>query len=105
MHALFLFSTVSVMSSGIDVLLSNFVKYGLKALLLCVNSQLRARVSVCGIQWIDSTVAVVVSSGPHLVSQLERNAPSAGGNVPPGPQVHLTAKIKHQSLDGRTQSH
>lgn len=64
-----------------------------------VNLQLYTRVALCGIQWVDSTVAVVISSDPHLVSQLESNISPAEGNVLSVPQVHLTAEIKDQSLD------
>lgn len=65
---------------------------------LPVNLQLYAGVTLCGIKWVDSTVAVVVCSNPHLVSQLESNVPLAVGDILSKPQVHLTAEIKHQGL-------
>ncbi len=90
-----LLSAVSVMFSIIDTVLFEHV---LKA--ACSESSQRyAGVTLCGIQWIDSTVAVVISSSPHLVSQLESNSPPAEGNILSMPQVHLTAKVKHQGLD------
>lgn len=61
--------------------------------------QLNAGVTLSGIQWVDSTVAVVVLSNPHLVSQMEGNFLPAEGNVPSVPQIHLAAKIKHQHLE------
>lgn len=64
-----------------------------------VNLQLYAGVTLCGIQWVDSTVAVVISADPHLVSQLESNISPAAGNMLSVPQVHLCAEIKHQRLD------
>lgn len=67
-----------------------------------MNLQRYTGVTLCGIQWIDSTVAVVVSSDPHLVSQLESDVPTAEGNILSMPQVHLTAEIKHQGLDTHT---
>ena len=67
-----------------------------------VNLQLYAGVSLRGIQWVDSTVAVVISSDPHLLSQLESNVSAAWGNITSVPQVHLAAEIKHQGLDTHT---
>lgn len=64
-----------------------------------MDLQLYARVTLCGIQWVDSTVAVVIRSDPHLVSQLESNVLPAEGDILSMPQVHFTAEIKHQSLD------
>lgn len=64
-----------------------------------MDSQLRAGVTLRGIQWVDSTVAVVVSSDPHLLSQLQSDGSTAAGDVVSVPQVHFTAEIKHQGLD------
>ena len=64
-----------------------------------MNLQLYAGVTLRGIQWVDSTVAVVISSDPHLLSQLESNVPPARGNIASVPQVHLAAEIKHQGLE------
>lgn len=69
-----------------------------------VDLQRHAGVTVCGIQWIDPTVAVVISSNPHLVSQLESDGPPAEGNILSEPQVHLAAEIKHQGLNTDTRT-
>lgn len=67
-----------------------------------MNLQRYTGVTLCGIQRIDATVAVVVSSNPHLVSQLESDTSPAEGNILSAPQVHLAAEVKHQGLDTNT---
>lgn len=61
--------------------------------------QLNAGVTLSGIQWVYLTVAVVKSSNPHLVSQLESNTSPPEGNILSKPQINLTAEIKHQGLE------
>lgn len=70
-----------------------------------MNLQRHAGVTLCGIQRIDPTVAVVVSSNPHLVSQLQSDGPPAEGNMLSKPQVHLAAEIKHQGLNTHTHTY
>ena len=63
-----------------------------------VYLRLYAGVAVCGVQWVDPTVAVVVGTTPHLLGQLYSHTPVTRGNILPMPQVHLAAKVKHQGL-------
>jgi hypothetical protein len=63
-----------------------------------VYLRLYAGVAVCGVQWVDPTVAVVVGTTPHLLGQLYSHIPVARDNILPMPQVHLAAKVKHQGL-------
>jgi hypothetical protein len=63
-----------------------------------VYLRLYAGVAVCGVQWVDPTVAIVVGTTPHLLGQLYSHTPVTRGNILPMPQVHLAAKVKHQGL-------
>lgn len=65
-----------------------------------VNLQRHTGVALCGVQWVYSTVAIVVASGPKLAGQLQCDVPPAGGDILSVPQVDLAAKIQHHSLRG-----
>lgn len=69
-----------------------------------MSLQRHAGIAARGIQGIDPAVAVVVRSAPDLLSQLESDAPPAGGDVPSLPQVDLAAEVEQQDLDAQTQA-
>lgn len=69
---------------------------------LQLDAQLDVGVALGGVEWVDSTVAVVVRADPQLLRQLQRHAPPLGANVPSVPQVHLAAEIEHQRLEAQT---
>lgn len=55
-------------------------------------------VATRGIQRVDPAAAVVISSIPDLLSQLQRYFPLTRPHVFPMPQIELTAEVKQQSL-------
>ena len=69
----------------------------------CVSLLWYEWVALSWIQWVDVTVRIVKGAIPQVFSQLEGHLPLRQSHFLPMPNVHLTAKIKHQHLHKKTQ--
>lgn len=61
-------------------------------------SQWNLLIGAGGVQGVDPAVAVVVAAAVQLFAQFHRHLPVSQRHVLPVPDVHFTAKVKHQDL-------
>lgn len=67
-------------------------------MLKCVSLLWNEWVTLSWVQWVDVTVCVVEGAVPEMLGQLESNLPLRQSHFLPMPDIHLTAKVKHQNL-------